>query len=182
MSSTLRRRPRYARIETLTGDVLRRSDVSTPPVPIERLVAEHGIDVRYGDLGAVSGLMVREGRSVTIGVNDQHSPLRQRFTMAHEFGHFLLHNDIDEHFDELYTVRRVHNRDDRSSMAVDVDEIEANFFAATILMPKPFLDASNAIDRLDSNSGVAELARTFNVSQHAMSLRLANAYRRHLPF
>lgn len=182
MSSVLRQRPRYARIEALTGDVLRRANVDAPPVPIERLVAEHGIDVRYGDLGEVSGLMVREGRSVTVGINDQHGLPRQRFTMAHEFGHFLLHNDINEHFDEVYTVRTVRNRDDRSSLAVDVDEIEANFFAATILMPKPFLDAANAIERLDSNSGVAELARAFNVSQHAMSLRLANVYRIHLPF
>jgi Zn-dependent peptidase ImmA (M78 family) len=173
------RRARYSKIERLVSVLLDHNDEKSAPVHIERIVKYHGIEVRAGDLKEVSGLLVRSSGSAIIGVNSTQSRQRQRFTIAHEFGHFLLHEGLINHIDRDY---RINFRSDESSLATNVDEIEANFFAASILMPKEFLDHENAVDALDSDRKVAELAKKYDVSRHAMSLRLVNLYSRHSPF
>lgn len=176
---TTPRRARYTKIEKLVDGLLAEHSIIDAPIPVETLVKDYGISLRKGDLGDVSGLIVRDGSDVTIGVNSAQSSVRRRFTIAHEFGHFLLHEGISSHVDHNY---RVNFRSSESAKATDVDEIEANFFAASLLMPKQFLIAKNSIEALDDDNGVSQLAREFKVSQHAMSLRLANVYRIHSPF
>ena len=172
-------RARYAKIKSLTTNVLRRFGVGGPSVPIERILADSGISVRFGLLGDVSGLLSRTGEAAIVGVNSKHPKTRQRFTMAHEFGHFLLHQDLTSHSDTHF---RVHFRDRNSSEATDVEEIEANFFAASILMPREFLDKTSAPEALGDDDLVAGLAKRFGVSGHAMSLRLVNEYGGSSPF
>lgn len=173
-------RARYGRIERLVETLLdAKPDTDALPVPVERMVRRHGIEVRKGDLDDVSGLLLRGDGVAIIGVNSTHSRVRQRFTVAHEFGHFLLHEGIREHVDRGY---RVNFRDKQSELARDVEEIEANFFAASLLMPKRMLEARAASHAIDDDAAVRRLAAAFNVSGHAMSLRLANLYRRHAPY
>jgi Zn-dependent peptidase ImmA (M78 family) len=174
-------RARYSKIERLVDELISsQSGQPMPPVDVERMVRARGIEIRKGPLDDdISGLLVRTDNAATIGVNAGHSPTRRRFTIAHEFGHFLLHEGISEHVDHGY---RVNFRDQESSLARDVEEIEANFFAASLLMPKSLLDACDAVHAVDSDALVRTLAKRFNVSQHAMSLRLANVYRRYTPF
>jgi len=143
------------------------------------MIKKAGVTLKRGDLGEVSGLMVRRGQELVIGVNNSQAPVRQRFTIAHEFGHYLLHEGISAHYDRDF---KVNYRSAESSQATNVEEIEANFFAASLLMPTAFLDADGAIEYLDSDAGVAELARRYHVSRHAMSLRLANVYGAHRPY
>lgn len=99
--------------------------------------------------------------------------------MAHELGHFFLHEGILNHFDRSF---RLNYRSEESSKATNVEEVEANYFAASLLMPKIFLDADGASEFLDSDDQVRELARRYHVSQHAMSLRLVNVYGDQRPF
>lgn len=172
-------RARYTKIKQLTSSLLKRFDVEAPPVPIEDLLTGNGIDIRFGDLGDVSGFIARQGQSTIVGVNAAQASKRQRFTMAHEFGHFLLHQDLQSHRDIDF---RVKYRDRKSSEATDLEEIEANFFAASLLMPRPFLDALKAFEALDDDDQVSRLAQIFDVSAHAMSLRLGNEYYSHRPF
>lgn len=174
-------RARYGKIERLVHDLIAGERLGgLPPVPVEAMVRARGIEIHEGVLDDdISGLLVRAGDGTTIGVNAGHALTRRRFTIAHEFGHFLLHEGISEHVDHGY---RVNFRDQESALARDVEEIEANFFAASLLMPKGILDACGAVDALDSDSAVRDLAQRFLVSQHAMSLRLANVYRRFAPF
>jgi Zn-dependent peptidase ImmA (M78 family) len=173
------RRARYTKIEKLVEGLLDQHGVTQAPVPVEGIVSSYGIHLRKGNLGDVSGLIVRDGSSVTIGVNAKQRRSRQRFTIAHEFGHFLLHDGMSSHVDHDY---RVNFRSNASSLAEDVEEIEANFFAASLLMPRQFLDQADAIEALDSDTAVGKLANSFNVSRHAMSLRLRNVYREHSPY
>ena len=173
------RRARYARIATLAETILRECGIFAPPVPIKEIILGRGVEIRHGDLGEISGLLVRLPENAVIGVNSKQAPVRQRFTMAHEFGHLLLHEGLKQHSDTSF---KVNYRDRTSSEATDVDEVEANFFAACILMPRIFLDQAKAIEALDDDAAVYELAEKFNVSQHAMSLRLANEYGRFRPF
>lgn len=173
------KRARYNKIRSLADSLLRQFHVEQPPVPIKRILVGSGIEVKAGDLGEVSGLIARLGRSTIVGVNSTQPSVRQRFTMAHEFGHFLLHEGLRTHQDVNF---RVNYRDRTSSEATDIDEIEANFFAACILMPRGLLDAADAADALDDDDAVRDLASLFHVSRHAMSLRLANEYGRFRPF
>ena len=183
-------RARYARIER-TVEAILASAPDGPPVAVEAMVGERGIDLRKGDLGEISGLLVRNGGNATIGVNAKQHRYRQRFTIAHELGHFMLHEGIAEHVDDTYRITprkqtedevQVLLRSDISSQATDVMEIEANFFAASLLMPKKMLDHHDAMLALDDDMKVRQLAVLFQVSAHAMSLRLANIYRRYTPY
>ena len=62
--------------------------------------------------------------------------MRQRFTIAHELGHRALHPGRELILDVPV---RVNLRDKTSSMASDIEEIEANAFAATLLMPEQMI-------------------------------------------
>jgi len=69
---------------------------------------------------------------------------------------------------------RVHWRDRESSAGVDWNEIEANRFAAALLMPEQMLrDDLNTCTLLD-RAGVQQLASLYNVSRLAMQFRLIN--------
>jgi Zn-dependent peptidase ImmA (M78 family) len=173
------RRARYSKIDAMVLGLLAQHDQIRPPVRIERIAKDLGVELRSGDLGDVSGVLVRQGDSAIIGTNGTQSAQRQRFTIAHELGHFLLHEGITNHVDRSY---RVNFRSAESSQATNVEEIEANYFAASILMPKHMLDAMSAEEALDNDTLLADLARRFQVSRLAMSLRLANLYEDATPF
>lgn len=173
------RRARYSKIDTMVLGLLAQHGQVSPPVRIERIAKGLGLELRSGDLRDVSGVLVRQGNSAIIGTNSTQSPQRQRFTIAHELGHFLLHEGITNHVDRSY---RVNFRSAESAQATNVEEIEANYFAASILMPKHMLDELSAEEALDNDPMVKDLARRFQVSGLAMSLRLANLYEEATPF
>lgn len=168
-------RPRYARIERTIAALLEKHRVREAPVPVERMVQDEGISLKAGDLGAKSGLMLRGPDGDVIAVNSAQPRTRQRFTIAHEFGHVVLHADMTAHSDESF---RVKYRDERSSLGSDVEEMEANFFAAALLMPKALLDRDHAQEYVDIDDSEActPLARRYQVSQQAMGIRLMNLY------
>ena len=173
-------RARYARIERVVSNLLDEYQVAEAPVPIERIVKGHGITLQSGNLGDVSGLLARSAGKTIIGVNANHPITRRRFTIAHEFGHFMLHEGMHSHVDKEY---RVNFRSAESATGTNVPEIEANFFAASILMPKEFLERDDdALAAVDNDEGVQRLAAKYRVSGHAMSLRLGNVYKSAVPF
>ena len=174
-------RPRYGRIEQLTDSLLRDAGIVAAPVPIESVVKTRDIAIRRMDLHDVSGLVVRDGSVTVIGVNKDHPTTRQRFTIAHELAHALLHDGQEVHYDKDF---RVDFRSATSSLGVDVKEMEANFFAASILMPRRFLESDPMIAALDLENAagaVRELAARYKVSAHAMSIRLGNLATRSAP-
>lgn len=165
-------RPRYAFIERLTEKLLKDAKVTQPPVPAEALAKAHGCTVRASDLKDYSGVLVRSAGNAVIGVNAKHSEARRRFTIAHELGHLFLHEGQEVRFDHEF---RVSLRSDVSSTGTDVEEIEANFFAASLLMPDCLLlkDPRAASIELEDARALKELAKSYGVSAQAMSLRLA---------
>lgn len=150
----------------------------SPPVDLNVAAERLGIDVRYHKLqGDVSGfLFLDKMQDPIIGINIEHPPTRQRFTLAHEIGHFFLHappGGSGSFIDKGFTIVK---RDTRSQMGVVVEEIEANFFAAEILMPAEHLYP----DFVSSSSGknpkkeLDKLADKYDVSVEAMEYRLRN--------
>lgn len=161
------------RIETCTITLLQKFGINELPIPIKKLAKEMGLTVRPHDFGPnVSGmLMIDKGKGI-IGYNPLEPVVRQRFTIAHEIGHYELHrvgNEIfvDNHFKALF-------RDKKSSTGEEQREREANAFAAAILMPKDKLEEK--IKEMDFDLGdetaIKELAKIFEVSIQAMSFRI----------
>ncbi|MCD2190990.1 ImmA/IrrE family metallo-endopeptidase [Actinomycetospora soli] len=148
------------------------------PVDVEQLAKSCGVDVvpQHFEDGDVSGMLLREdGVAPVIGVNTAHSRVRQRFTIAHELGHWSLHPGRLVIFDRPM---RINRRDSVSAMATDREEIQANAFAAALLMPERLVrqrvsDLPPA-QRRDPEAAAGELARSFDVSRLAMSFRLVN--------
>ena len=140
---------------------------------MEQIAESYGIELRYEPAEQeLSGALIRKGRKeVVIGVNSSHHPNRQRFTIAHEIAHFLLHEGIKVHVDQDF---RVNLRDEQSSKAVSLEEIEANRFAAELLMPAAFVTRDTKRFQTFDEETKQRLANRYRVSKHAMGIRLAN--------
>ena len=117
-----------------------------------------------------SGALLRRPEGTVIVVNKSHPAVRRRFTVAHEIGHFVLHDD-EVHVDRF--------RDDRSETGTDAKEVEANAFAAELLMPEAVLRTDiGALELLAFDAAaqtqLAQEARRFGVSVQALTWRLSN--------
>lgn len=166
-------------IEEKVDKLLRRHEISTAPVDVDAIARNEGLSIAEIALdGEVSGALLRRGRTGGIAVNSAHHLNRRRFTVAHETAHFILdHKGEEDHFDWQFTVIR---RDGLSSEASDAQEIEANFFAASLLMPKEMVRKDMEIlarqigDSEVSEIHIRNLARKYLVSEAAMRYRLMN--------
>jgi Zn-dependent peptidase ImmA (M78 family) len=133
--------------------------------------------VQYSKLdGEISGMIYTHNYTTIIGINSNHHYNRQRFTLAHECGHYLLHRDYivgAVHVDKRYLGLL---RSDISSQGVEPIEIEANQFAAELLVPEEFLIREiEAIGYdVEDDSFISDLAKKFKVSCQMMSNCLAN--------
>jgi Zn-dependent peptidase ImmA (M78 family) len=161
--------------------LLEKYRILEPPVPVEHIARGEGAQIaRHHFEGWESGFVLRDNGCTIIGVNTRTSPRRQRFTIAHEIGHLLLHEGKPLIVDHSV---RVDWRDEVSAMATDSQEIMANAFAAALLMPaelifshlKQYVANIAQTDRLLSRDDlITQLARTFDVSTEAMGYRLIN--------
>ncbi len=163
-------------------DLLSEARIQEPPVPVEHLARLRDARIEYEPFdGDISGMLFRDDSRRIIGVNSAHSRNRQRFTIAHEIGHLLLHTGrhlIVDKTIRLQTPARVNLRDRTSSLATDKEEIEANGFAAELLMPEEMIRrAATKLLRENTTIGdeklVLELARLFRVSTQPVEIRLA---------
>lgn len=152
-------------------EALERAGATRLPIDVRRVAEIHGIDVREeANGGEISGFLLRKDGKSIIGVNNSHSPNRRRFTIAHELGHYFLHQFEGLHLDKTF------HRSGLSSLGISTEEIEANAFAAELLMPDHLVRKAVAGFEGDliSDSGIEQLAESFQVSSQAMSIRLAN--------
>lgn len=152
-------------------DLIQRHNILEPPVNVERIAEDLGIEVRSTNFeDNVSGLLVRRGDEVVLGVNADHSENRQRFSIAHEIGHFVLHMTKPIFVDECL----IRFRNQASKDGVNREEIEANAFAAELLMPEHLVrQEMDSLDYWDEDT-VEQLSRKFKVSQDAFVFRLTN--------
>jgi IrrE N-terminal-like domain len=104
--------------------------------------------------GADSGLTVLEEK--LIGFNSKHSPVRVRFTLAHELGHICMGHPKTV-FHEYRTEQ-------------SVLEKEANAFAGEFLVPLEALKEATRTIREPS-----DMARHFNVSRDVILIRLQDS-------
>lgn len=147
-----------------------------PPVPVEEIARLQGAEVRYYPFDRdISGLLLRSEAATIIGVHSEHPKTRQRFTIAHELGHKVLHRGRPVIVEHLHRAR-ANWRDGQSGLANDSEEIAANQFAAGLLMPQRIIEERfQEIDgRFTERLLIETLARQFEVSAQAMRFRLVN--------
>jgi Zn-dependent peptidase ImmA (M78 family) len=159
------------RAETL----VQRLGLVEPPVDVVAIAQSLGIQVVTTNLGDdISGLLITRDGATTICIEKSHHIRRRRFTLAHEIGHFYLRHQFEPgehvHVDRGTFVSK---RSGRSSEGTDAKEVEANQFAACLLMPRLFVEQE--IERVGgvlTDETIAALADKFIVSAQAMTIRL----------
>ncbi len=161
-----------ADIAQKVNTLLEQFGVKRPPVPVDQITKQLGLILCAlpGEDDISGAIMRKDGRTV-IAVNPAHHSNRQRFTIAHELGHYFMHEQLLEHVDQNF---RVAWRKANPSGGVNWIEVEANRFAAELLIPTNFL--THDLDSLDSIDirTVAVLANRYGVSKDAMKFRLTN--------
>lgn len=160
----------------LKAERLARRHASKPPVDVNQIASSLRLRVVYGELGpGVSGLLVSHGNSAQICVQQSDHKHRQRFTIAHEIAHHVLRHPFEagEHV-HVDRGNLVSHRGPRAAAGVDPTEIEANQFAASLLMPSAMV--RDAVARcggvVHTDRQITELASKFQVSEQAMTIRL----------
>jgi Zn-dependent peptidase ImmA (M78 family) len=141
-------------------------DADEPRLPVDPFfIAETmGIQVYAVGLAAgVSGMLrKRSGEDAEIYLQRSDSRNRQRFTCAHELGHYVWRTAKGDEEWEY-----VEHRALLASQGSDPDEIYANRFAASLLMPR------EAVKTFEEQlTTPAALAVKFGVSTDAMNYRL----------
>jgi Zn-dependent peptidase ImmA (M78 family) len=167
--------PRYKEARRKAVELLKLGKTKSAPVNVEKLAKLVQAKIHYEPLDdQISGLVTRtEDGTANIGVNKLHASTRQRFTIAHEIGHLLLHEEL-LHVDQIFPLAL---RSATASMGTDSGEIEANQFAAELLMPAEPIekDVDSLLDSgIDIEKAVEGLAKDYKVSPQAMTIRLSS--------
>jgi Zn-dependent peptidase ImmA (M78 family) len=160
-------KPNFRLAQDRALELLSQAGILMPPVnPIE--IAEHlNVPVRFATFDStessrISGFYDSEDNAIV--VNRDEFPLRQTFTIAHELGHKVLHEEWARSSDYQVLLRNPldQNRDFR--------EKEADAFAANLLMPRFMMD--EYYEELNAS----QLSRLFAVSVPAINARLSFLY------
>lgn len=137
---------------------------STPvdPVAIARTAGLRVLEAEL-DKETLGALVKQPEQDPIILLNKRDGENRRRFTCAHELGHFVRRS---EEADEYTTVDL---RNSASASGLDSEEIYANEFAASLLMPE-----DEVRKLVGEGMGDLEMAIRFKVSREAMQHRLVN--------
>ena len=151
---------------SLEGDViLLANDLGLKVFDEDLLPYERGFLEKAPSCGSASGWVIR--------LNQADGLATKNFTAAHELGHFLLHGSrlvALDHIDGRMNRNGVGSSDPFSYLE-DRDqalEVEANLFAATLLMPPNLFKP--AFDRLGGD--ICALARLFLVAEATIVRRI----------
>jgi Zn-dependent peptidase ImmA (M78 family) len=138
------------------------------PIDPAKVAERLGVKVFKADLNQqVSGMLLKQpARDPEIYLNGSDSPNRQRFSCAHELGHYVKRTSVEGSAEAM---EYVDFRDPLSAEGLDPEEVWANQFAAALLMPRELV--KRAHKELHSP---AALAGEFGVSTDAMNFRLQN--------
>ncbi|MCK5123524.1 MAG: ImmA/IrrE family metallo-endopeptidase [Candidatus Pacebacteria bacterium] len=150
------RQPKIAIARNRARQIIKDMKISKRPIILKKILDKLGADLNvfsFDFSDEISGLQINSKNKDTIVYNKNHHTHRQRFTVAHELGHWLLGHTSKNGVSNL--------EDKRPS------EIEANQFAAELLMPIAFLKAD-----IKNIKNVEKLAQMYWVSEEAMWWRL----------
>lgn len=159
-------------------------------IDIKELIEAHNIHYipkKLPDNISGASMITKNGKQIIV-VNKDQPEKRKKFTGAHELGHLILGHDTPLNTQDKAVAAHNHQpknpsqilfRDDKTSEGSDWREIEANHFAASLLMPKEILNkeihklVKKNPENYLSEYNVHELSEIFGVSAISMSIRLS---------
>ncbi len=144
------------------------------PVNIEAAIKSLGISLQKNAnlTPGIAGHIKRTDHDSYEIASTQHDHyFRQRFTLAHELGHYVLHRSlIGVGIDDDTKYRSTELGEFYNTSIEDVHERQANSFAANVLMPEQ--KVRDAVH--EGRRTLKDVAREFQVSPSAMRWRLKN--------
>lgn len=155
----------HAQIEKLADEVFQKLG-GIIPVDVIKAAKLYGIEVFATEMEKMvhaepSGILVKTNEQWAIMTNINDSITRQRFTIAHELGHFLIHKG--QQFVDEFPAGETFYRSGEDT----TEEREANYFAACLLMP-----AEKVEEIWPDCKDPKDAATRFNVSEVSMTYRL----------
>ena len=160
----------YERLEKPVKGILDQH-LADYPVKVGELAKELGISILVSSMPTgVSGQIKREGNGYTIRVNRHEARERQRFTIAHEIAHFMLHRAIIDGSPNGITDNVLYRSGEPERI-----EFEANRLAADIVMPMHLVEKvlREEFKGVVTEATIESLAARFKVSKAAMEIRLS---------
>lgn len=157
-------------IEQHAKEMLEKHGLFSIPVNPVLLANKEGIKVHNANFSddSISGIVARRGQFTTLLVNQSDHPFRKRFSIAHELGHHFLHLSKEgEIVTKKIDLFREYWDNTKELSAHEKNEIEANQFAAALLMPEQLVR-----EYYIKTSSLVKTAKIFNVSEEAMGIRL----------
>ena len=165
----------FKTINEKTQKLLEQSNALILPIDLNQVTEYLKLSIKEKRLeNEYSGFLAVKEK--TIVVNSCHPPVRRRFTIGHEIGHFQLHRG-QKYGTSVFIDRTVYFRKDSSDGIEHQMELEANAYAAGLLMPEILLDEyleKHPRLNLEKPADIKLLAEEFEVSRPAMEYRLKN--------
>lgn len=156
-------------IEALARETLAQHGLLAIPIDPVVLANRLGVAIYNAKFSEenLAGMLSRRGNNVTMLINESDPPYRKRFSIGHEIGHHLMHlendGDMVDQVADMFRSATFDGTEDGGRHA----EVEANQFAAALLMPAELVRT-----QWELTPSVAAMARVFNVSEEAMAIRL----------
>ena len=160
--------------------ILIKTGSQSRPINVRKIIEDLGIIYLETDEleDHISGFIKRtnkDGQPIIV-VNGKHPKERRRFTAAHELGHFLLHSMNDFFIDK--NEEKILFRKKNHGPLIDIKEIQANNFAAELLMPSDLLSKdlgdSISLEEASLNVKIEMLSKKYDVSTQAMTIRIGS--------
>ena len=148
--------------------LLEKYDITEPIVNVLKIAESEGLEISFvtmpEEYSNVSGFLNKEEKTIVVNKND--SVTRKSFTIAHELGHYILDHKPGE-YGLLY-------RKSMGEYEKIPKEMEANCFAANLLVPEDMLkDVMKKMSLGRNDSWI--IAKIFGVSEQMMEYRLKSA-------
>jgi len=159
----------------IVREILNKNPDIKLPIPLEDIASAAGIsDIRYQSLDGLEGALVanEEKSEGIIAINNNTRQSRQRFTLGHELGHFL----IPRHGHNMKcTVKDLNKKANSKSKVLDI-EAEANVFSSQLLMPPQLLTRRGLLNASPNVSNIIQLTDICDVSFQACANNYINVH------
>lgn len=147
--------------------ILKEFGVTAPPVAVRDIIEGHGLRIEEVEReDAYNGELIPEHRCIRL--NTQKPKTRQRFTLAHELGHWVLYHRQrmieDENLPLEADAETLDETDFDDQATQKARDDEADTFAAELLMPTQWV----RVDWKSRRPDVRLLAERYEVSEEAM--------------
>lgn len=148
-----------ALLQTVFGDV----ESIKLPIDLNQIVKHCGLTIRQGRFSNsnLEGALDRQSKTIFLSEDDSFES--KNFTLAHEIGHFKLHEDVKTDIFTMYQLKSLLIR-----QGEDSKEDQADMFAASLLMPARLIKSLWEA----TNKNVESVAKIFGVPPIAAKFRL----------